>query len=245
MAAKTLTDTAQSPTPTRTLTPTERAREWVLDLPEDSLFWLSEVPAPPEIASVMLSRLARQGPCPPVQRLANGFYWRAWYFSNGQAGLRDQRFTALVYAGKGCGYADCTAVNAMGWSTQIPARVRIAVMRDLTPRDECVKYLLRRANPRRLELDFGEVSVIEAVRDSAFVEVSWDEAVDKAGNGTALSRLGYNARISADMIRWAAQTEPPVPSQYTPFNQPKTFKERINYLCDRIPEVQYRKPRNG
>ncbi len=225
----------------RTATPTAQARSWVMDLPEGSLFWSRDVPAPRHIVSQTLSELAKAGDRPPIEHLANGFYWRAGYFESGYPWPRDPTWTALVYAGEGSGYWECSAINKVAWTTQLPAKAHIATMRDCKPLDDCVLYHLRTSNDRRRYLTFAEVTVIEAVRYFDLSEVCWDEAVALIADGTAISRLRYPpAEIRAEAIRWAAAEEPPV--RWLRDRDKVPFIDKIHDLCDRIPAEQVRRP---
>lgn len=218
------------------LTPTEHARCWVLDQSAGTFFWLNDVPAPPQVASVMLSRLTRQGDPPPVQRLANGFYWRVPDRDSPRMS-RDPVLTAMVYAGHGSGFADVSAVNVVGWSQQAPAREWIATLNRRRPIDRRIRYA-HRSNQRRERLSFAEVAVLEAVRCWAAAHVCWDEAVERVSDGTSLSRLGYTAVIRSDAIRWAGETEQALGGMWVPYRPPCDFRERIEDLCDRIPDLQ-------
>ena len=220
----------------RTSTPTAEARAWVMALPEGSFFWQYEVPAPSRIASVMLCRLA-QGDDPPIRRLGKGFYWRVSRWSSGNPRPHDPNLAALIYAGPGSGYADCSATNWMDWSTQCPARERIATMRQTAPLDRFTAYVHRPANQRRERLSWAEVSLIEAVQHFGLSEEEWDDAVELVADGTSIAKLYYPSTIRADAVCWAAETEIS-PSARWPCEPRAVFQERIADLCARIPAEQ-------
>ena len=139
--------------------------------------------------------------------------------------------TALTYAGPGCGLADCHALNTAGWSTQVPARIRVCVVGKVPePVDVCVEYFSR-SNRRRLELTWAEVSMIEAVSDFLMSEVSWSEALRKVDRDVHISRLGHDAVIRSEVLRWGAAGEK---------GQPAVFRSRMEELCDRLPAERRR-----
>ena len=205
-----------------------RAREWVLGLKPGSWFWLRDVPAPPQLASAVMRSLVAERP--EIEQLAEGFFWK------GEPGKlrtpwRSRKMTALIYAGPGCGLADYYALNTVGWTTQMPAKIRVCVVgKAPEPVDVCAEYFLR-SNRRRLELTWAEVSMIEAVSDFWISEVSWDEALRKVDRDVHISRLGHDAVIRSEVLRWGAAGEK---------EQPAVFHDRMEKLCDRLPAERRR-----
>ncbi len=218
-------------------TETARARAWVMNLPEGSFFWSRDVPGRREVVSTMLSKLAR-GDDPPVERIGKGCYWRGAHWESGEPMRLPLDEAGIFYAGPGSGYADVSAVHALNWTTQVPPS-RIATMRRLKPGQRALRYVRRPANERRRELTFAEVTVIEAVRHFSYSEIGWDRAVDRLGSGrSGISSLWPNPVIRAEALRWAAATEPGGFSSSTIRRWGSdSFTERINDLCDHIPDV--------
>ncbi len=212
------------------------ARAWVTGLPEGSFFWHHEVPAPSRVASATLSRLAG-GDDQPVRRLGKGFYWRVARWPSGNPQPHDPNLAALVYAGPGAGFADCSAVNWTDWSTQRPACERFATMGQATAPDRCTAYVRRASNPRRGRLSYAEVTLIEAVQHFGLSEEEWDDAVELVADGTSLAKMFYPSTIRAGVVRWAAETEISASVRW-PREPRAVFQERIADLCARIPAEQ-------
>lgn len=213
-------------------TVTETVVEHVRALHPGAFFRLGDLPAPRATASVVMHRVIAAGD-PQVERVAPGFFMRRE--NPGEPRVwRDCNETALVHAGPGGGFAGYTAVNMVGWTTQIPWRSQVCVPggRRLRPADPLGFVYVSRSSAARAHLTWAEVTMLEAVMRFDLAEVSWGEALDDAENEVCLSRLGAVAHrpfIRSEALRWAAHAER---------NKPRVFHERIDELCDRLPEVQ-------
>ena len=112
-----------------------------------------------------------------------------------------------LVAGPGSGYSGPSAVNLLGWSTQVPAQTWIAVAkRAPKPPSANIKYLSR-ANKGRAELSVWEVSLLEAVRYfDDYSEMDWDEALDSLGQKMAAGLIEPEG-IRGDSLLEAAAGE--------------------------------------
>lgn len=230
---------------TKELSASARAREWVLAQKPGTLFKLAAIPAEPHIASQVMTRLIAARP-KEVERLVKGLFWRKDPESE-LFPLRDEMRTALFQAGPGGGMERNSALHKVGWTTQIPAKLRVCVLgrSKPTPVDTCVEFFCR-SNVRRAELTHAEVTMIEAVRHFFWAEESWDDAIDIVNRGVTIGRLGARgecregAEIHAERLWWGAQTEPRLPKDkwWDAESGPKEFLERIDDICNRIPEKQ-------
>ncbi len=198
---------------------------WVHSLTPGVFFRLADLPAPnPGLASAAMHRMLAAD-APIVQRLAPGFFLRQ-HDDGTELPCRSQVQTAFAHAGAGSGLAGYTAVNKVGWTTQIPVPTQVCVLgRRLTPIDACIVYLTRH-NPMRVLLTWAEVSMLEAVSHFELAEIGWAEALRKVREEVCLGRLGDGALIRREPLREVAHTER---------GKPAVFHERVEDLCDLLP----------
>lgn len=99
-----------------------------------------------------------------VRRVARGLYW---WCGAGQAESRPAPDVGQIgrrIAGPGCGATHFVALNQWGLSTQIAPRAMLAVVgrRPVSPQPGRI-WFFGRGNQARRELDFGEVTFLEAM----------------------------------------------------------------------------------
>lgn len=116
----------------------------------------------------------------------------------------------LKWAGAGAGFADMHALNALGWTTQKPARCFIAVL-DGTPDPlrRSIRHVAR-ANPERRRLGWAEVTLLEALRYLHMAELSIREIHESLDTGRAYRRMGPFAEFRRDVIADVMRSEPEV-----------------------------------
>ena len=215
-------------------------REWVLALPVDTAFRLEYMPAglrgdAPRVLYDMIREYVE------IRRVFNGFYWRGRNPREGGT-FPDYGHIAIAYGGPGSGFAGASAVNRLGWSTQVPAKVRVAVVGRAPEARHGSIVFVSRANAARRELTWAEVTLLEAVRSAelaepAFIDweedfdygdLAWSHAVDAVAVGRSLNRLGSGAVLRPSVIRRAAAGE----------RRPgRRFLERIDQITARMPDL--------
>ena len=146
----------------------------------------------------------------------------------------------MEYAAPGSGYAAATAVNRLGWTTQVPVGDDICVVGRAPQPDTPRIRFVSRSNPRRLDLTWAEVTVLEGVQNFHLAEsarfdedagqshtgAAWDEAVEFMGDGWSAYRLGPGASIRTAAVLEAAASEP---------RKPEGFLDRLADLARRVP----------
>ncbi|MXW42075.1 MAG: hypothetical protein F4138_03305 [Acidimicrobiia bacterium] len=143
-----------------------------------------------------------------VQRIAKGLYWRGWPEKHEFAYMSpNYTIAAMLLAGPGAGLADADALHALRWTTQVPCKALISTLgASPKPPHPTVVYRPRR-NHRRAELNWTEVTVLEAVSVFWMSEEPWHECLDKIRSGVSTRRMPWCAPIRPDKLRWAAETE--------------------------------------
>lgn len=186
---------------------TAAAREWVTGLVPATWFWSRDVPVRPEIARPVLSRLQsdqRVG----LWGVARGLYWRGYPEGHTYHGFPpDYRTGALMFAGAGAGLCGWSALNALGWTLQCPAKSFVSVVgRAPRPIHPTVVYRSS-GNPRREGLSWTEVTVLEALGWLRYSEEPWHMCLESLSRGDSFARTGWDAAIRPAMLRWAAAAE--------------------------------------
>ena len=213
-----------SPVAYRPGTRAASVRDWVVGLPAWSIFRLGDVPGPRQIAAKTLSQMASRDP--RVERVAKGVYIRVenrW----GKGTLAyDRAKVAMSLAGAGSGYGALSAVNALGWNWQTPVNYQICVV-GRAPRSQ-VRFceFLSRSNEARRDLTWAEVTLLEAVRFSAYAGWDWDACVEIVADGSAVSRLGADALIRRDALIGVGESERGAGDR---------FRRQLSSLIDALP----------
>lgn len=144
-------------------------------------------------------------------------------------------------APSGSGWARWSALGAFHWSTQGPVQHSVAVpvrglsAPQLAHRGVTPVYVYR-PNQRRLDLNWGEATLLDAVRsyDGRDEYISWDDALLNllAVHPDAIE----STVIERDKVLWAAETERFRP-KWPDVAEPGAFKSLIRRLQSDMPEV--------
>ena len=170
----------------------------------------SSVPGPRNAVYVMLHRMLKEE-LPIIGRAGRGIYWRQHPPDHMLYGYPPTQSVAFVVAPQGSGWADFSALSTLGWTTQVPSRLAVAVtVRGLKPpamhdkgRTPIYKY---RPNGRRLELNWGEATLLDAARSFAASDCpTWDYAMERLVSVHPSSV--DDSTIEKDKVLWAATTE--------------------------------------
>ena len=214
--------------------------DWVFSLPEGSSFFLSEVPAPPPAAARVLHDIARDHF--EVERVFKGFYWRGSPLDSVDPVDPPHGRLAMVYAGDGSGYAGITAVNRLGWTTQVPVGYEVSVVGRAPQPDSRFVRFSSRGNRERLGLTWAEVTLLEGVLNFhlaeamtwdeesglTYTEAAWVDALEELRSGWSTYRLGPGASIRTEAVLEAAAAEP---------RQPAGFLDLMTDLAQQVPDV--------
>ena len=214
--------------------------DWVFSLPEGSAFFLSEVPAPSTAAARVLHDIARDHF--EVERVFKGFYWRGSALDSPEPVDPPHGRLAMVYAGAGSGYAGVTAVNRLGWTTQVPVGYEISVVGRAPQPDSRFIRFSSRSNQMRRGLNWAEVTLLEGMlnfhlaeavnwdEDSelTYFEAAWADALEEFRSGWSAYRLGPDASIRTEAVLEAAAAEP---------RQPAGFLDLAAELAREVPGV--------
>ncbi len=118
--------------------------------------------------------------------------------------------TALFYAGKGSGLGRVSALHWLGWSTQHPVRLNMSTTRRCRGWYSDLVYH-RHPNLRRNELNWTEVTLLEAIHDIVFVEDDWELCLRQMREGWTLEWLPWQPVqepiVRTDLMLWAAEPE--------------------------------------
>ena len=163
--------------------PQSEITNWVVGLAPGAVFSLDDVQADcsadRNTISAALSRLTN-GEDPYLARLVRGLYSRRLTGQRWPVPVEPEAALALpwIIAGDGAGFAPPSAINSLGWSTQVPPKTHIAVVgRAPTPPLRSVNYW-QRSNAKRKKLNTTEVTFLEAVIGfDDYAELSWSQAL--------------------------------------------------------------------
>ena len=219
-----MTDTALAPIAYRDGSAAAAVRDWVAALPSWSIFGTGDVPGPRQVVAKTLSQMAARDD--GLERVAQNVYVRL----EGPADKADLTYNiarvAMAVAGPGSGYGALTAVNALGWNWQTPARYQVcAVGRAPRTRIEGCEFLAR-ANEARRDLTWAEVTVLEALRFFQFAGWDWDTCAESIADGSAAQRMGRGAVMHRDALREVGELEPRTNDR---------FRMRLRSLTDAMP----------
>lgn len=185
--------------------------EWIESVPPEAFFWGRDVGGNPSSARAALTRLAAD-PHSAIRRVGCGLYRRS--YPEGHA-LRNRYYrpyfwssdAQLLYAGPGAGRAWADALHEIHWVHQASVPGMIAtVRRRLRSPVRWLRYVPRR-NLRRLELTWLEVSVLESLAQTVYVEDPWEVCLDTLTRGVSARRVGGCGVLRPELIAWAAETD--------------------------------------
>ena len=116
----------------------------------------------------------------------------------------------MTWAGPGSGLGEMHALNALGWTTQKPARAVIAVLEGVAaPLRPTISHK-ERSNTERRRLGWAEVTLLEALRMLHMAELSLSEVRELLDLGVSYRRMGPFAQFRRDEIAAVMSHEPPL-----------------------------------
>jgi len=222
----------------RPATVTADSEDWIVDLPGGTWFKASSVPGPRSAVYTMLHRMLAE-PSPIVGRAARGIYWRQHPPEHILYGALPTTPVAVAVAPAGSGWSDWSALSALGWTTQLPLRYSVAVpVRGIKPpamfRQGITPIYVYRPSRRRLELNWGEATLLDAARSFGASDcLSWDHAMTNL-RSVSVERLG-DSIVEKDKVMWAAETERFV-SRWPAGEGPYSFSAVIGRLRSDMPD---------
>ncbi len=186
---------------------TAAAKEWITGLAPGTWFWSRDIPGHPKIAGPVLSRL-HADEASGVWKVARGLYWRG--FPEGHDYFRlwpDYEVGALLLAGPGAGLAGWSALHSLMWTLQRPVKGFVSALgRPPVPPDPTIVYKPSR-NKRRADLNWTEVTVLEALGLFWVTEEPWHECLEGVRNSLYAERLRWDPTIRPEKLQWAAEAE--------------------------------------
>ena len=186
---------------------TSAAVEWIAAKEPNSWFWSHHVPARPQVAQPVLSRMCRDESL-GLRRVVRGLYWLGFPEGHEFHGIGPNlEIGALIYAGPGAGLARWNALNRLGWTLQCDPKASVAVVtRRLQPIGPTVRFFTH-SNRRREFLSWAEVTILEALGMIGYTEEPWDDCLKMLEDGVSASRLQWDLPIRPDALAWASETE--------------------------------------
>lgn len=192
----------------------QKIRHRIRSRPFGSVFWSHELSDDAALAEATLIELAAEQDN-GLEELAPGF----WCYgippsklADGSAGpmVLSPAYVGLRYAGLGAGFASMDALNRVGWTTQVTAKTRIAVM-DGTPEPlSRVVAHETRDNAARRDLGWAEVTFIEALHTILMAEKDPDHIIEDMLSGSMIRRLGPTAHIRGSAVQRSFLLEQPI-----------------------------------
>ena len=222
----------------RPATVTANSEDWIVNLPGGTWFKASSVPGPRGAVYTMLHRMLAE-PSPIIGRASRGVYWRRHPPEHILYESMPITPVAPVVAPAGSGWASWSALTAFSWSTQRSIRDLAGVpVRGLKPptmpHSGITPVYMFRPNRRRLELTWGEATLLDAARSFGGCDYrSWDHAMEALVGVTGRSLAG--TAIEKDRVMWAAETERFVP-KWPAGNGFKSFDAVISRLKTDMPD---------
>lgn len=199
-------------------TQSEQVRDWVAALAPGTLFHFNEAPGTSDVKRQTLACLVSE-PCSRLKRVASDFYhWTSLLDADGAwVGLVDRSTVTRVHLRDrpGCGWAWTTAASKVGLVPNESVALFVAVLQDKDghiPQSPMrrVRYL-RRGNYRRAELNWAEVSVLEALRSGRWCGDVSPDGIERRSMFwfTRNPHWGnYGDLVNVERLRWAAEGEP-------------------------------------
>ncbi len=207
------------------MTAIRETRQWVYELPPDTLFWSKDAPGEPALRNQVLYRLSK-GYEPMLEHISRGLYWkRVVPKPSGiiESSPTKQWLRALCWAaGDGGGLAGWIALNKFGWTTQSPCIRQVATLKPKPPKISImnIEWEFSAANRHRRGLTWGEVSLLEAVRWwEPNDDYPWEYVLWSVYSHEAWFRLPRTLTLRADAFEAAI-----------PFEQPTAFEGRLESM---------------
>ncbi|WP_419943915.1 hypothetical protein [Candidatus Poriferisodalis sp.] len=183
-----------------------------------SVFWVHELSDDTDLAAEVVSEAAAD-PDSGLEELAPGF----WVYGVPPSKTADpdighmtlsHEYIGLRYAGPGSGFASMHALNRVGWTTQMTAKTRLAVMAGTPEPLHPTVVHEPRHNPARRDLTWAEITFLEALRTLDMAEKPVERIICELKNAMTLRALGPNAAIRQDRVAsaWDVEMQPHPPS---------------------------------
>jgi hypothetical protein len=175
--------------------------------------WFSIADCGGRAADQTLSRMARD-PKVPLVRAAKGLYYRTDQPDRylGKRSPSPVETARRVAVGRGVGPAGATAASFLGLTTQVAPIAVLTVSGTPPVGVDGVVWCVRK-NPRRADLDFAEVAVVEVLATFPYgVEADWERVVSRISGLVARSEISI-ARIR-DAVRFERRS-PTLRSNFT------------------------------
>ena len=196
---------------------------WVLARPERSWFRAGDIPvSSPSLAAKVLCEMTASGQA--IERVAKGIYWRRGCDPMTSLMAADQSFLAVACFGPGTGFAEGTAVHRLGWTWNPPLRSVVSVAGRVPGCSLVGVRFVARQNRSRESLNWGEITLIEAVRFAEFARprlkswdqdteaglstVAWRDALSAIEGGRVQKLLGKDALLRPQAIAETVTAEP-------------------------------------
>ncbi len=199
--------------------------QWLNELPCHTWFRSREVPGPATTVDPLLSRLTNQAEI-QLHRISPGLYFKGHPKDEEYGWVPNDTVSALLYAGVGAGLRKFDALNNLRWSSQMSAKIDVTTLRRVKPYKPYIRYT-KHSNKCRADLNWSEVTILEALHFVDFVEQSWVKCLETIGDGSAAKRVPWRHQQSFDLRRdkllYAAEQEQ---------GNLVTLKYRINEVCD-------------
>jgi len=168
-------------------------------IPEKTYVRVSDVPCSSTASRAALSRAARDG---KLVKVARGLYYKGpkTRFGMARPSILETALEVLGSEGTGpCGYS---AARAFGLTTQVPAKVDLAISGPMREGLEGVE-LHKRSNPARQKLSYWDIGLLELLREPGVIELGWSALV------AASKKFVSESRIHPDLIADAVPREAP------------------------------------
>lgn len=218
------------------------ARAWIESLPDETWFRTAAVPGPRDIVRNVLTRLLKAN-LPIIGRAARGLYWRQPPPADDLYGHRPLITETVMplLAPPGSSYADVSALNRLGWSSQIPYRTTFAVpYRNRTPptlpRSGPPFRYAERSNKRRRQLNWNEANILEAAAHANRADFhDWEHAIRLLREANGWMKRGDPVR--KERVLWAAETEPPLRGSTLSRSDNQARAAALRVLARDLPDV--------
>ncbi len=175
---------------------------------------------------VALHRLAAKG---VLRRARRGLYWKSARSRFGPGRPLVEDMVVKLERGKGLGPTGWLASHVLGLSTQVPAVPEFVLVGD-PPRSMPDAVFHTRANPKRAELRYEEIALLEVLRSwPNHVEASWSDLTRTVRDLCVHKRIDlphvaevvrferpYALCERVEHLRWDVERRPLTPDKLSP-----------------------------
>ena len=189
------------------------ALEWIEKVQQFAFFRAADVPCPLAEAEAILVELLNED-IPSVGKTpVDGLWYREPPLVHHlfQKPEWNARYMAQALMPPGSGLAGMSALWSAGWTQQFPIRHRFTTIADGYELPEIPPYgiagLKVNSNPRRADLSWHEVSLLEAVLEYPLSDCHNKKQAKRNLLSFFARRAGRDALIRRDLLLWASETE--------------------------------------